>query len=144
MRPDGWEEKVRIEANAALLQAMLATPAVRKVDAVRFDAPAPAATPPSHAPVAAPVQSVAMLVTLAAAGPEPERRREAVRQAEEGLTALERLHKELIAGVASPQRLRSLRDWARTRGRPEEPELAALMDDIELRILVELAKRERD
>jgi hypothetical protein len=143
VQPDGWEEKVRIEANAALLQAMLAAPAARKAEGARFDTPAPAAAPQTHAPVAAPVQSVAMLVTLAAAGPEPERRREAARQAEEGLSGLEKLHKELIAGVASPQRLRSLRDWARTRGRPEEPELAALMDEIELRILVELAKRER-
>lgn len=134
---------MRIEGTAALLQAMLGAQAPKRPEAVRFDAPAPPVPAPGPHAAAMPVQSVAMLVTLAAAGNEPERRRELAREAEDGLTRLEALHRELIAGVVPSARLKNLRDWTRARGKPADPQLAQLMDEIELRILVELAKRER-
>jgi hypothetical protein len=134
---------VRIEGTAALLQAMLGAQAPKRAEPARFDAPAPPTPAPGQVTAGLPVQSVAMLVTLAAAGPSPERRREMAREAEDGLTRLEALHRDLIAGIVAPARLRALRDWTRGRGKPDDPELAQLMDDIELRILVELAKRER-
>jgi hypothetical protein len=84
-----------------------------------------------------------MLVTLAAAGPEPDRRAEIARQAEEGVNALEQLHRALIAGTVGPQKLRELREWTRRRDRSADTALSTLLDEIELRILVELAKLER-
>lgn len=134
---------MRIEGPAAALQALLAAQPVRRLDSPRFEGAAPAAPPPAPAQVSAPVQSVQMLVALAAAAPEAEQRREATRRAADGLDGLTALHRELIAGVVSPQRIEALRAWTRRRDRPEDPGLASLLDDIELRILVELAKRER-
>lgn len=134
---------MRIEGTAALLQAMLGAQAPKRPEPVRFDTSAPPPPAPGQTPAGLPVQSVAMLVTLAAAGPEPERRREMAREAEDGLNRLEALHRDLVAGVVAPARLRALRDWTRGRGKPTDPALAQLMDEIELRILVELAKRER-
>lgn len=133
---------MRVEPTSALLQAMLATPS-KRAEAAPFQPGAAAAPPAAQPAVSNPVQSVQMLVALAAAGNEPERRRIAAEQAEQGLDELSKLHRELIAGVASAQRLRALRDWTRKRTRPDDPKLAGLMDDVELRILVELAKQER-
>lgn len=128
----------------ALLQAMLAAPQAKRPDGAAFKpelaAPQPPATPPA---TPNPVQSVQMLVALAAAGPEPERRRQMAREAEEGLSELQKLHAELVTGAVRKERLEALRQWTRRRGRPAEAELATLMDEIELRILVELAKQER-
>lgn len=141
---------MRVDPNAALLQALLGPASARAVGGVaRFApeapaAPLPAAPPPGITPPSnAPMQSVAMLVTIAAATPE-ERRKAGITQTGEGLSRLEALHKELVAGVVGPQRLLALREWTRRRSRPDDPALAAIMDEVELRILVELAKFDRD
>ncbi len=89
------------------------------------------------------MQSVAMLVTLAAAGADEPRRRETVQHASDGIDALAALHGALVSGAVAPHTVRNLRDWTRRRLRPDDPELAAVLDEIELRILVELAKLER-
>ena len=94
------------------------------------------------APVA-PVQSVEMLVALAAVDPERERRRRMAQQAEQGLDELEQLHQELVAGTPSVERLSALKAWAKSIGQPDDAALAELVRDIELRVLVELAKLER-
>ena len=49
----------------------------------------------------APTPTVAMLVTLAAADPMIERRRKLAKDAERGVDALDRLHKELATGTPS-------------------------------------------
>jgi Class II flagellar assembly regulator len=135
---------MRVEGPSALLQALLgAVPAVTtRAAAAPFD-PLPAGPQPAAAALTSvPPGSVAMLVALAAAEPpEATRRAVAVRVAGCGLAGLEELHRDLIAGVSSPQRLRGLRDWAKRRPRSGDPELEAVLDEVELRILIELAKR---
>jgi hypothetical protein len=92
---------------------------------------------------AAPVQTVEMLVALAAVDPERERRRRMAKQAEQGLDELEQLHREMAAGTPSVERLSALKAWAKSIGKPDDAALAELVRDIELRVLVELAKLER-
>lgn len=134
---------MRVEGSPALLQALLAA----KVG--RAEAPASpmrqAAAKPASPPLrtfSAPAPSVAVLVTLAALSPDEQRRHQAIADARNGVEVLGELHRDLLRGVLPAARLRTLRDWARRRLRPDDPELAALMDEIELRILVELAKLE--
>jgi hypothetical protein len=102
----------------------------------------PAAVAQGAAPVS-PVQSVEMLVALAAVDPERERRRRMAQQAEEGLDQLEQLHQDLAAGEPNSERLAALKAWAKSIGEPDDSALADLVRDIELRVLVELAKLER-
>ncbi len=123
-----------------MLQALLTMP-VKRAAAAPFAPPAAAVAAPIAPTVTPPAQSVQMLVALAAATNEP--RRDPARDAEEALDELERLHAELLAGRAKRERIEALKEWTRRRGKPQEAELAQLMDDIELRILVELAKQER-
>lgn len=134
---------MRIDGTTAMLQAMLAAPAPRRPEPAPF-APAQAQAPlPGQLAANAPVPSVAMLVTLAAAGSEPERRQEMARDAATGLDRLDALHRELLVGRLTPARLQALKDWSRARTRPADPELARIMDELDLRILVELAKHDR-
>lgn len=135
---------MRIDPQAALLQAMLgtATPPKRP-EPMRFGgdafAPAPAAPPT----LAAPVQSVQMLVALAAATGDADPRQRAVKEAQDGLDALDRLQQAMALGLAPSERLRALRAWTRKRKPGDDPALDSLVDEVELRILVELAKQER-
>ena len=89
-----------------------------------------------------PTTSVAMLVTMAAADPAIERRRKAAVQAEKGVDALDRLHKELLAGAPSVERLREVAEWSQSFDVPDEPQLASIMAEIDLRVRVELAKHD--
>ena len=88
----------------------------------------------------APTPSVAMLVTLAASQQAVERRRRMAKDAERGIDALDRLHKELLAGAPSVERLREIAEWSQSFETPEDPVLASLLSDIDLRVRVELAK----
>jgi hypothetical protein len=89
-----------------------------------------------------PMPSVAMLVTLAAADPAVERRRKQAQDAERGLDRLDRLHRELVAGAPSVERLRELAEWSQGFEVPDEPALAAILAEIDLRVRVELAKHD--
>ena len=91
----------------------------------------------------APVQSIAVLVALAEPGEVRERRREQVGHAAAGIDALASLEAALLAGAVGREQVRALRQWRRKRTRPDDPALAELLDEIELRILVELAKLHR-
>lgn len=98
------------------------------------------------APLVPPAQSqtsVAMLVAIAAADPE-ERRRRVAAAAAKGLTALERLHEELRVGRPGVVRLREIATWMDNHESPVDRDGAALLNEVELRVLVELAKAERD
>ena len=97
-------------------------------------------TPMQGAGTNQPVPSVAMLVTLAAADPAIERRRKQAVHAERGLDALDRLHKELAAGTPSVERLREIVEWSENFETSEDPVLAGILSDIEVRVRVELAK----
>lgn len=106
--------------------------------------PAPPAPLPQSAGTAipTPATSVAMLVTMAAVDQPAERRRRAIVEAERGLDQLERLRDELAAGTPSPERLRALADWTKGFTVPEDPDMAKIAREIELRVRVELAKHD--
>ncbi|WP_093063366.1 flagellar assembly protein FliX [Sphingomonas sp. OV641] len=111
-----------------------------------------AALPQQEAPVAAgvshpqpamvPATSVQMLVQLAAADPAIDRRRKMAEKADRGLALLDRLQAETVARPTSIEPLTALREWLDTFDMPEDSELAALMDEIKLRVRVELAKHD--
>ena len=127
----------------AMLQALL-TAASPKIDraftAVEGEAlPTPAAAMPP-APQAA--TSVQMLVAMAALEAAIERRRKIAADTDRGLSMLERLHAELAAGVVAPERLQELADWSESFEMPDDPQLAGLARDIEIRVRVEIAKHE--
>jgi Class II flagellar assembly regulator len=89
--------------------------------------------------------SVQMLVALAAVAPSEERRRAQVAEARRGLDVLDRLHHELLSGAAKGTTLDALSLWLKQRPdaqamTADDPKLAALFDEIELRVRVELAK----
>lgn len=130
---------MRITANPALVANLLQM-ALPK--AVEFAVAEKVATPPAPAtPVAQPV-SVEMLVTLATTEPSIERRRRAAADADRGLRALESLDRALSAGLPPVERLEEVAAWAAEEHAPQDPELAALLKDIELRVRIELAKHE--
>lgn len=87
-----------------------------------------------------PMPTVQMLVVLAASDSGVERRRRMATGADKGLRLLESLHGELVAGVPSPGRLREIAAWAQAMETPEDPTLAAIMREIDVRVRVELAK----
>ncbi len=84
--------------------------------------------------------SVAMLVTLAAADPSIERRRKQAVDAQRGIDMLDGLHRELIAGVVSPERIQAIVEWSESFQASEDPALASILADIDVRVRVELAK----
>jgi hypothetical protein len=127
-----------------LQQALLA--ALPKVGETLRSPVAPAeASVPQMTPVAipGPATSVQMLVALAAPEPTIDRRRKTAERAEKGVSMLERLHAELALGAEpDPERLQELVDWAESFKAPEDPVLAGLSREIELRVRVEIAKLE--
>lgn len=97
-----------------------------------------AASPAQQTPQ--PIANVQMLVTLAAIDPDRDRRRQQAERGHEGLDRLAALNAELIVGQPTPERLKQLADWVRQADAPEDPILAEIMAEIELRVRVELAK----
>ncbi|WP_294258375.1 flagellar assembly protein FliX [uncultured Sphingomonas sp.] len=104
------------------------------------DQVATAPHPPQPVPGTVAATSVQMLVAIAANNPVAERRRKQARDVERGIDALDRLHKELVAGTPNVARLREIVQWSETVPTPAEPQLAALMREIDVRVRVELAK----
>ncbi|MBB4840129.1 hypothetical protein HNP52_003221 [Sphingomonas kyeonggiensis] len=135
---------MRIEnLQGPMLQSLLAAlPKVASGFSVKEgEAPAaPAPVPQGTNAAQALNPSVAMLVTLAAADPAIERRRKQAVDAQRGVDMLDQLNRELIAGVVSPAKLQALVEWSETFEHSDDPALAAILSDIELRVRVELAK----
>lgn len=123
---------------AAVQRMALAALPKAVTSAVEAVAPAPA-----PAPLVQSQTSVAMLVAIAATDPEVRRRR-VVADAARGLTALGRLHDELRIGGPAVAPLREIAAWMDNHAVPGDPDGAALLGEVELRVLVELAKAERD
>lgn len=99
---------------------------------------APRTTPASPT---APASGIEVLLALQAAEDPAQRRKKLVRRANALLDTLERIKTDLLAGRLGEGRLNQLMaliGQARDRG---DRELDALVDDIELRARVELAKR---
>ena len=128
-----------------MLQALLAAAAPkldRAFGAAKPDGDLPMQIAAVIPPATQPATSVQMLVALAAAEPASERRRKIAAETDRGLSMLEGLHAELVAGVAAPERLRALADWSENFSAPDDPHLAGLAREIELRVKVELVKHE--
>lgn len=107
-----------------------------------FDVADPHGAPQPGAPLASPATSVEMLVALASVDPVVERRRKLAAEADRGLALLERLHEESLGGGVLPERLEQLSAWVASFAVPDDPELASVAQDIELRVRVELAKHD--
>lgn len=134
---------MRIETISPMLVRSLVA-ALPKV-APRFEAPLdapplPHANPAHGGTAAVTTPSVQMLIALGTTDPEVERRRRMARDAERGLDALDRLHRELSTGVASVDRLREIAEWSQTFETSDNPVLSNLLSEIDLRVRVELAK----
>jgi len=139
MRIDGLPPAIR----QALIAATAAGADAFRAPAERTDAPPPPIPPATAGAVGAqPPTSVAMLVALAAVDPAADRRRKAAENTDRGLSLLERLRDELELGLASPEQLGLLADWAAGFAVPDDPQLATLAREVELRVRVELAKHD--
>lgn len=130
---------------AAMQQSLLATLAKAEdtfaVAAGAADGAA-AVLPAPVPPATQPATSVQMLVALAASEPVAERRRRMAAAADRGLSLLERLHAELVAGTPAPERLQQLVEWSESFEAPQDPQLAAVAREIEVRVRVEIAKHD--
>lgn len=96
---------------------------------------------PTAASPTAPANGIEALLALQAAEDPAQRRRKLVRRANALLDTLEQISTDLLAGRLGEgrlNRLMALIGQARDRG---DAQLDALVDDIELRARVELAKR---
>jgi hypothetical protein len=106
-----------------------------------------AASPPAAPATVAPAQPLAALdAVLAVQEAEDglERRRRAIRRGYDLLDELEAIRDGLLAGTLPRTVLRRLDILiAEKRGRTDDPTLEALLDEIELRAAVELAKLEQ-
>lgn len=94
------------------------------------------------APMSA-MQDIGSLLALQSVEDPLARRKRQVKRGTDMLDLLERMKADLVVGLVSPGRLDQmarLLSEARERG---EPGLDGLLDDIELRVAVELAKRGR-
>ena len=74
--------------------------------------------------------------------PQEKRRREA-RPSARGLEILDQLHAAGVKGVPEDKALDALAQWAAAFEMPEDPALADIAREIELRVRVELAKHDR-
>lgn len=105
-------------------------------------APAPAST----ALGAAPLASLDALLALQELPDRTERRRRALRRGHDLLDQLDELRLALLDGAVPLSTLQGLRGRLRQRGDlpDDDPRLAALLGEIELRVEVELAKLEME
>ncbi len=127
--------------NPALLQSLLVT-ALPKVAEIAAKEQTPMQAPAAPVPHAAQPVSVEMLVTLATAEPAIERRRRAAAEADRGLRALERLDMALAAGLPAVGPLQEVAAWSAAQHAAQDPELAAIYSEIEMRVRIELAKHD--
>lgn len=88
----------------------------------------------------APTTGIDAILALQASGDYSEGRRKAVKQGTRLLDLLEEMKADLLIGKVSPERLDVMASQVRNLRERVEPELDAVLDDIELRVLVELAK----
>ena len=108
----------------------------------RFSVPSDEATASATGALQA-LTSVDMLLAIAAVDEEAERRRQMAAQAQAGLDALEALD-AAADEEEKKESARALAEWAGGLTAPDNPELALIQRQIELRALVEIAKSERE
>jgi hypothetical protein len=94
------------------------------------------------APAAAPASSLASMLTLQEVGGASVADREARRQGQTMLAVLAELQRALLAGADPAATLAQLADLSATAPRAVDPQLAAVLSAIRLRVQVELARRQ--
>lgn len=139
MRVDGVSLQVRMVLNAlskADTAALAMLPKMTMPEAPKQGQQLP--------PTLQTAANVNVLLAAAAAleSPQDKRRREA-RPAAKGLDMLDRLHAAGVKGLPEKQALDALTQWAAAFELPDDPELAEIAREIELRVRVELAKHDR-
>jgi hypothetical protein len=94
---------------------------------------------------AAPASGVeaASLFALQEVSGQPNLRQQTLQQGRQSLQILDELRRDLLLGEDNPNTLRRMRDQQqRLSGQAYDPSLKSVMDDIDLRLSVEIAKRE--
>ncbi len=133
MRIDGTANRANVNRNTNPKSAGKAG-AVFRPQAARQSRPAPAQVP------VAPNSGIEAILALQGVDQGAERKRNAVRHGQSMLDTLEEMKRDLLVGNISEGRLHRLMALV-TRARQEaDPDLEALIDDIDLRAQVELAK----
>jgi len=90
------------------------------------------------------ISSIGMLLAVQGVDGDGGGRRQAISQGHETLDALDSLKVDVLAGRISSQKIKNLVALAeRQRETVSDPQLANLLDHIELRARVELAKLEQ-
>ncbi len=124
------------------------SPAVRRSersDPVRkgafADELAEQASPASGTSSASPVQSVEALLSIQEVPDATSRRSRGLQRGHDILDELEELRRGLILGTLDPAQIERLRALAgRERARVDDPRLAEILNEVEIRAAVELAK----
>ena len=116
---------------------------IRRDKTVSYVANNEPATTAARTQAPAPTTSVAMLLALASVDDPLTSRKKLVKKGEEALSHLEQLHVRLMTGQAAAGELDALARWLDEVETPEDPQLAAIMREIETRVRVELAKQNR-
>lgn len=131
---------MRIEGNTRISNVSGRSTTVSSSGTFQIAQGAPA---PESRPVAtvAPTTSIDALLALQAAEDPRARRRKLIRRGNQLMDALDGLRTDLLAGKLSDGRLNQLMAVMSQARERAEPGLDALIDDIELRARVELAKR---
>lgn len=100
------------------------------------------ATPASRQAVAAaPLHSMDALLALQSVDDALTGRRKAIKRGEDVLDTLDDLQLDLLTGTISPEKLNRLAALVAERARTGEGAVDGVLDEIELRAQVELAKR---
>lgn len=81
------------------------------------------------------------ILALQTVGDFSESRRKAIKRGASMLDLLEEIKADLLVGQAAPEKLSAMMAQLSSLRERTEPNLDALLDDIELRVRVELAKQ---
>jgi len=86
------------------------------------------------------IQGMDALLALQEVGEKPDRKSKATRRGHALLDGLELIKTDLLAGHVSEERLEGLANEVSKRESSGDPEVDSVLDEIELRVKVELAK----
>lgn len=113
-------------------------------DAALSDAESTGESSSTNAPVAMDgVEAPSSLLSLQEVGDGASSRQQTLKQGRQSLDVLEDLRRDMLLGDDNPHLLQRLRDQqARMNQHVFDPSLRDVMDDIDLRLAVEIAKRE--
>ena len=134
---------MRIEGPGRTSVVAGGTPARRPGASSGFTLPEQPTRPATTTAAAAGIYDVAALMALQAVEGPGERRRKAIRRGFDLLDALDGVRLDLLAGAVAPERLAALVGLLENAPRADDARVDALLEDIELRARVELAKRGR-